>query len=115
VFDAVAWAEDMIRASSAAREVAASARVAFETQGVPVDQLRACEPEGTDATSLPHCMKVYLPSPAGAHGMVFEIDRRGDRLVLAYAAFGLRHPGRDVRQPSVYEIAHRRLYEQRQD
>lgn len=41
--------------------------------------------------------------------MVLDIDRRGGRLVLAYLAFGLRHPGRDVRQPSVYEVAHRRL------
>lgn len=81
----------------------------FEVDGVRIDQLRACEPEGTDGTALPHCVKVYLPPPAGPHGMVLEIDQRGDRLVLAYVAFGLRHPGREVRQPSVYEVAHRRL------
>ena len=109
VFDAALWAEDMIRASAAARDVAGAARRAFEADGVPIDQLRPCEAEGTDGTSLPHCVKVYLPPPAGHHGMVLDIDRRGGRLVLAYLAFGLRHPGRDVRQPSVYEVAHRRL------
>jgi hypothetical protein len=109
VFDAIAWSEDMIRASGSARNVAVAARRVFEVDGVPIAQLRACEPEGTDGTSLPHCMKVYLPPPAGLHGMVFEIDQRDGRLVLAYLAFGLRHPGRDVRQPSVYEVAHRRL------
>jgi hypothetical protein len=43
--------------------------------------------------------------------MVFDIDRVEGRLRLLYAAFGLRHPGRDLRQPSVYEIAHRRLHQ----
>lgn len=113
MFDADLWAEDMIRASAAAREVAAAARGAFESEGVQIDQLRPCDPEGPDGTSLPHCVKVYLPPPAGQHGMVLEIDRRAGRLVLAYLAFGLRHPGPDVRQPSVYEIAHRRLHQQR--
>lgn len=56
-------------------------------------------------------MKVYVPVPAGTYGMVFQIGRRSDgKLGLAYLAFGLRHPGPDVRQPSVYEVAHRRLH-----
>jgi hypothetical protein len=41
--------------------------------------------------------------------MVFEIERISGRLRLLYAAFGLRHPGPEVRRPSVYEMAHRRL------
>jgi hypothetical protein len=56
-------------------------------------------------------VKVYLPGPAGPHGMVFEIVRIEGRLQPLFAAFGLRHPADLVRQPSVYRTAHRRLYE----
>lgn len=112
LFDAVLWAEDMIRASNQAREAAASARLAFEANGIPLADLRPCASEGSHGTSLPHAVKVYLPPPIEPHGMVLDIDRRDGHLVLSYLAFGLRHPARDVRQPSVYEVAHRRLYEQ---
>jgi hypothetical protein len=44
--------------------------------------------------------------------MVFEVVRIKGRLQPLFAAFGLRHPGRDVQQPSVYRIAHRRLHQQ---
>ena len=55
-------------------------------------------------------MKVYVPTSDRPHGMVFEITRDSSgRLRLAYAAFGLRHPPAESRQPSVYEVAHRRL------
>jgi hypothetical protein len=99
----------MARATVAAREVAAAARENFETAGVPFDQLKPCHPEGPAGTALDHCVKVYLPAPAGPHGMVFEIVRIRGRLRLIYAAFGLRHPPPESRQPSVYEVAHRRL------
>jgi len=93
-----------------AESTAEAARTEFEEQGVPLDQLKACSPEGTDATELPGCVKVYLPAPDGPHGMVFEIVRIDDRLRLLFMGFGQRHPPRDSRQPSVYEIAHRRLH-----
>jgi hypothetical protein len=109
VFDDAAWAEDMRRASAGTRHVAAHARRAFEADGVPIDQLKACQPEGGDGTQLPNCVKVYIPALTGPHGMVFEIERIDGRLRLLYAAFGLRHPSREMRQPSVYEIADRRL------
>jgi hypothetical protein len=109
VFDDAAWEEDLLRASAAARRVAENARAEFERNGVAIDQLKACQAEGPDGTELPHCLKVYLPAPEGRHGMVFEINRVEGRLGLVYAAFGLRHPGRNVRQPSVYRIADRRL------
>ncbi len=109
-FDAVAWADDMARASAAGLRVAEAARKEFEESGVPIDQLKRCDAEGTDGTQLDHCVKVYLPAPVGPHGMVLRIARQPDgRLSLAYAAFGLRHPAREVRQPSVYQVAHRRL------
>lgn len=109
VFDEAAWAEDLLRASPTARRVAGEAPDRFETNGVSIAQLKACEPEGPAGTRLPHCVKVYLPAPDGPHRMVFEIERISDRLRLLYAAFGLRHPGREMRQPSVYDVAHRRL------
>jgi hypothetical protein len=62
VFDEAAWAEDMLRASAAARAVAEHARGSFEESGVAIDQLKACAAEGSDGTELPHCVKV----PAGA-------------------------------------------------
>jgi len=108
-FDPGAWSEDMARASAAAREVALVARKDFETAGVPIDRVKPCDPEGAGGTALDHCVKVYLPAPAGPHGMVFEIVRIRGRLRLIYAAFGLRHPPRESRQPSVYEVAHRPL------
>ena len=109
VFDDTAWAEDLRSGLCDRRRVAAEARGEFETNGVSIEQLKACEPEGPAGTRLQRCVKVYLPAPDGPHGMVFEIERISGRLRLLYLAFGLRHPGREVRQPSVYEVAHRRL------
>jgi hypothetical protein len=111
VFDDAAWEEDIRRASGAGRRIAEDARAEFERDGVAIEELKRCEAEGPHGTELPHCMKVYLPAPDGRHGMVFDIDRIEGRLRLLYAGFGLRHPGPNVRQPSVYEIAHRRLHQ----
>jgi hypothetical protein len=79
--------------------------------GAPVAELRACEAEAPDGTRLASCVKVYLPPPVGHTGMAFRLvrDRQG-HLGLAYAAFGLRHPSSDMRQPAVYQVAHRRLH-----
>jgi hypothetical protein len=102
----------MRRSSAAGRAVADQARREFEEFGVPIDHLKSCDTEGAEGTRLPNCVKVYLPAPAGPHGMVFEIVRIEGQLQPLFAAFGLRHPGDVVRQPSVYRIAHQRLYEQ---
>jgi hypothetical protein len=110
VFDEVAWDEDMTRASRAGRAAAAAVRGEYETAGVPIAALQACDPEGPGGTQLRRCVKVYVPAADRPHGMVFEITRDSSgRLRLAYAAFGLRHPPSQSRQPSVYEVAHRRL------
>jgi hypothetical protein len=112
VFDDATWVEDMKRATAAGRRAAMGARAENESAGVPIDELRACDPEGPHGTQLKRCMKVYVPAPAGPHGMVLQIGRKRDgKLALSYLAFGLRHPARDMRQPSVYEIAHRRLHQ----
>ena len=116
VFDDAAWAEDMKRASVTARRSEMTTRAEYESKGVPFVELRACDPEGPDGTQLERCMKVYVPAPTGPHGMVFQIGRDPHgKLALAHLAFGLRHPTRDMRQPSVYQVAHRRLHQTSED
>ena len=65
----------------------------------------------TLGSSLPGCVKVYLPPPAGKFGIVFEIDRQAGNLVLAYLAFGVRHHPLDSDALTVYQLAHQRLNE----
>jgi hypothetical protein len=77
---------------------------------VPIDQLLACEEEGPDGTKLANCMKIYLPRPTGKFGMVFRIELREGKSLLAYAAFGVRHHPRHSHAPTVYQIAHGRLH-----
>ena len=66
----------MARASAAGRRVAEAARKEFEESGIPAEQLKRCDAEGTDGTQFAHCVKVYLPAAAGPHGMVLRIARR---------------------------------------
>lgn len=109
LFDDAAFAEDLNRASDTGRQVALATRNEYEQNGVPVDHLLACDEEGADGTQLAHCVKVYLPHPDGKFGMVFRIERREGKLLLVYAAFGVRHHPHDSRAPTVYQIAHQRL------
>jgi hypothetical protein len=106
VFDDQVFGEDLHRTGG---EIALATRHAYKRDGVPVADLRACHEEGRDATRLPGCLKVYLPRPAGRYGMVFTIERRAGRLLLAYLAFGVRHQPRDSHATTVYQLAHRRL------
>jgi hypothetical protein len=110
LFDDAAFAEDLNRASDTGRQVALATRSEYEQNGVPVDHLLACDDEGADGTQLAHCVKVYLPHPDGKFGMVFRIERHEGKLLLVYAAFGVRHHPRDSRAPTVYEIAHQRIH-----
>ncbi len=111
LFDDAAFGEDLQRAGDAGREVALNARNNFEASGVPLEELRACDEEGPDGTALLHCVKVRLPFPDGKFGMVFRIELRDGKSVLAFAAFGVRHHPKDSNAPTVYDIAHRRLHE----
>lgn len=109
LFDDAAFAEDLRRASDAGEEVARAARREFETEGVPVETLLACDEEGPDGTALRHCVKLRLPPPDGKFGMVFRIELREGKSTLVFAAFGTRHHPADSNATTVYEIAHRRL------
>ena len=49
---------DLLRASATGRHVATEGRDQLETNGVPIAQLKACDPEGPGGTQLPHRVKV---------------------------------------------------------
>jgi hypothetical protein len=74
VFDEASFDADTKEGNSAGADVAKAARRAYERDGVPADDLRRCEAEGSDGTLLPHCLKVYMPAPAGRFGMVFQLE-----------------------------------------
>lgn len=107
-FGVSAWAIDMERTTARGRTVAQAARRDYEGNGVPITALRPTQDEGPDGTQLPGCLKTYVPLPAGAFGMVFEVVKAGDKPLLVYLAFGVRHHPPDSH--SVYRIAHRRLH-----
>jgi hypothetical protein len=109
LFDDAAFVEDLNRASDTGREVALAAKNEYEHDGVPIDQLLACDEEGPDGTELANCMKIYLPRPAGKFGMVFRIELHEGKSLLAYAAFGVRHHPRNSNALTVYQLAHTRL------
>ena len=111
IFDELAFGEDLRRASDTGRSVALKTRRAYEKDGCPIDDLRACDSEARDGTRLPGCVKVYLPPPAGRFGMIFSISRRERILVLAYLSFGVRHQPSDSHAINVYQLAHARLDE----
>jgi hypothetical protein len=91
VFEGDFFAEDLLRAGEAGTKAAEEARKNFERDGVANETLQLCEAEGTDGTELPHCVKVYLPAPAGKFGMVLQLEVVEKRSQLRYLAFGVRH------------------------
>jgi hypothetical protein len=108
-FDEEAFAEDLHHATSAGRGVGERERARLQRDGVATDELKVCQAAARDGTELGGCVKTYLPQPNGPWGMVFTGDREADGTpVLVCLAFGLRHPAR-AWQPSVYQVAHRRL------
>lgn len=109
LFDDAAFVEDLNRSSDAGRVVALAARKGYEQDGVPTEHLLACEEEGPEGTALANCVKVRLPHPDDKFGMVFRIEWRAGKLLLAYVAFGVRHHPRESNAQTVYRIAHQRL------
>jgi hypothetical protein len=108
-FDPDPWDQDLARSTPAGDTTVQAARRNYEPNGIPVSHLKACEPEGRDGTSLPDCVKAYLPQPNGRFGMVFTIDREGDEPALLFLAFGVRHHPKGSHALNVYEVADRRL------
>lgn len=108
-FDAEAFAEDLAHASGAGRAVGQQERERLERDGIDAAHLLRCQAEGRDGTRLGGCVKTYTPWPGGRWGMVFRGWREDERRALLCLAFGQRHP-RSAWQPSVYEVADRRLH-----
>lgn len=108
-FDPDTFREDMARATPGGRDAAETAKRDYEANGVPFSDLRPCDPEHRDGTELPQCLKVYLPPPVGRFGMIFRFAIVGDKPLLEYLAFGVRHHPAESNAPTVYEIAHGRL------
>ena len=109
-FDELTWQEDLRALAGGAPRIAAETRKRLEREGQAVDALFACDEEARDGTRLPGCVKVYLPPPGGPLGMVFQLAKNSEgRLYLDHLAFGVRHRPAGATQPTVYEIAHRRL------
>lgn len=112
-FDDATFAEDLEHTSSdTGRELARRERDKLTAEGVPPDQLKRCDTEARDGTSLPGCVKIYIPRPDGTWGMVFQLRIGSDRRpFLACLAFGTRHPT-GPGALSVYRIAHQRIHGQ---
>lgn len=106
--DERALADDLARASDAARAAIEPMLQCLKADGVPAAWLKRCDAEARDGTRLPGCVKLCIPQPAGQWGAVFLGGAVDGSPKLFLLAVGERHPGAAWR-PSVYEIAHRRL------
>jgi hypothetical protein len=109
-FDELAWHEDLRQATGSAKRIGEETRSRLEREGQAIDALFACDEEARDGTSLPGCVKVYLPPPGGPLGLVFRLAKgRDGRLYLDHLAFGMRHLPAGSRGKTVYQHAHQRL------
>jgi hypothetical protein len=72
-FDTDALADDLARLSPPGQTALRHAHDRFEREGVPLDRLRACQDEHRAGTSLPGCLKVYLPDWDGDWRMILQI------------------------------------------
>lgn len=75
-FDELAWHEDLRKATGSARRIGEETRSRLEREGQAIDTLFACDEEARDGTSLPACVKVYLPPPGGPLGLVYQLAHR---------------------------------------
>jgi len=75
VFDDVLWDEDLAGATTEATLAASRARDELSRHGAPLDELRACDEDARDGSSLPGCVRLYVPLPAGPWGIVSARSR----------------------------------------
>jgi hypothetical protein len=109
-FDELACEEDIDRLSPKGRDVVARAREEFERHGVPLEWLRACQDEHDSGTSLPGCVKVYLPDLRGHWRMIFQLAVGEAGFLLSYLSAGVGHQPRGAGAPDAYQIAHHRMH-----
>ena len=108
IVDEETLAEDLAHAGEAARAAIEPMVARLRESGAPVRWLKRCEEEARDGTSLPGCVKMYIPQPDGQWGAVFLGTTVNGTLTLILLAVGERHPTVAWR-PSVYQVADRRL------
>jgi hypothetical protein len=108
IVDEEALAEDLAHASEAARAAIEPMVARLSESGAPARWLKRCGEEARDGTSLPGCVKMYIPQPDGQWGAVFLGTTVNGTLTLILLAVGERHPT-VMWRPSVYQVAHRRL------
>lgn len=109
-FDELTWQEDLRKTSKSARRIGEETRSRLEREGQAVGALFACDEHARDGTSLPGCVKVYLPPPGGPLGIVYRLAKNKEgRLYLDHLAFGVRHYPPGSNADSVYQLANRRL------
>ncbi len=115
-FGAEEWEEEVGRfgTSSAPRALALSARRAIESGNARLTWKRCRSEDAPDGTSLPGCVKLYVPLDKTAsdapYGFVFRLQQAlNGSLSLSLLAFGERHP-RNRNTRTVYERAHKRLH-----
>lgn len=117
LFGSEEWQEEVERydRSATPRAAALSARKAVEDGGSKLSWKRCRSDEAPDGTSLPRCLKLYVPldkegASAAPYGFVFQLHQNLDNsLILNFLAFGERHPTNE-RTRTVYERAHKRLH-----
>jgi hypothetical protein len=102
--------EDLARATDAGRTAIRPVIEQLRGAGAPMSWLKRCEAEHRDGTDLSGCVKFYIPQPAGPWGAVFTGDRTATIPTLVLLAVGVRHHPRGSNAPTVYQLAHRRLY-----
>jgi hypothetical protein len=98
---------------SPARLAAERARHRLESDGLALTDLRRCDAQAADRTTLAGLVKVYVPigdAPSSERPYAFVLSpAHGEPIAaLALVAFGERHPRRGAR--SVYQRAHKRLH-----
>jgi hypothetical protein len=110
------WSEEVERLDrrSPARVQAERARRDIEG-GKATPEFEKCEAGGEEGTSLPGCVKLYVPlgrqgASEAPFGFVFQLAQNSDgSLVWSFLAFGERHPDIPATR-TVYERAHKRLH-----
>ena len=91
-FDELAWQDDLRNTGKSARRIGEEARSRLEREGQAVDALFACDEDARDGTSLPGCVKVYIPPPGGPAWPRDRLAKNKDgRLYLDHLAFGVQN------------------------
>lgn len=116
-FGSEEWREEIERfgPNSPARLQAQRARREIEAGHAPLAWRRCRAQDAPDGTSLPGCVKLYVPlgksGASGApYGFVFRLQQEPNgNLSLNLVAFGERHPDNPSTR-TVYERAHKRLH-----